>query len=134
MLPIARFSRSRRIHSRLDGHGVAIHSGPLIQRSITSTASLLLLSPTLADTQSVSPTLIGTSGHTSSEGRYANAELSSGRRFTPATLSLLPRAVEIQDLVVLSFLFLEKNRRSKDGSGFSGERTTYSNIVPMSAC
>lgn len=39
---------------------------------------------------------------------------SSGR--TPATLELAPRAVEIQDLVVTSFLFLEKSRRTNENT------------------
>lgn len=33
---------------------------------------------------------------------------------TPAVLELAPRAVEIQDLVVVSFLFLEKVRRTNE--------------------
>ena len=39
---------------------------------------------------------------------------------TDATLVLTPRATEIQDLVVASFLFLEKTRRIRD--------TTLSNV------
>ncbi|KAI0806280.1 hypothetical protein BC629DRAFT_1486675 [Irpex lacteus] len=39
---------------------------------------------------------------------------SSGR--TPATLELAPRAIEIQDLVVISFLFLEKSRRTNENT------------------
>lgn len=38
------------------------------------------------------------------------------QRVDPATLTLSPRAVEIIDLVVVSFLALEKNRRIDDNS------------------
>ena len=38
------------------------------------------------------------------------------QKMSQATLTLSPRAVEIIDLVVVSFLALEKNRRADDNS------------------
>ena len=45
---------------------------------------------------------------------------SSGK--TPAVLELAPRAMEIQDLVVTSFLFLEKSRRTNENNAVNVTR------------
>jgi hypothetical protein len=66
------------------------------------------LTPTLTDTQSISPTLTDVSVPTVSDSRRSVVH-------TPGQLALLPRAVEIQDLVVLSLLFLGKQHRLNRG-------------------
>lgn len=70
-------------------------------------ASQYSLSPTLTDVQSITPTLTDASS--------INAIPRPRIVHTPGQLALLPRALEIQDLVVLSLLFLEKQRRLQNG-------------------
>lgn len=118
---VARFNRSRRIYD--PPYSFSSPSDATLRTIISSGASVLSLSPTLTDTASISPTL--------TDGA---SQASPQRRFTPATLEMLPRAIEIQDLVVMSFLFLEKNRRTRDQGGLSNERVLYPNLAPMSAC
>lgn len=80
--------------------------------TLTDDLDAASISPTLAnsDTQSIAPTLINELGTTSP---YTQG---SRKARTPAVLLLTPRAVEIQNLVVLSFLFLEKYHRTKESS------------------
>ena len=47
---------------------------------------------------------------------------------TPGTLVLTPRAKEIQDLVVLSMLFIEKQSRER-GGGVRDSNTTFALMV-----
>ncbi|KAI0091341.1 hypothetical protein BDY19DRAFT_935240 [Irpex rosettiformis] len=121
---IARFTRARRIYTSTSG--LSSPSDATLRTAVGSGASILSFSPTLTDTASITPTL--------TESISPSLSGAPERRFTPATLDMLPRAIEIQDLVVMSFLFLEKNRRTRDQGGLSNERVLYANIAPMSAC
>ncbi|KAI0696785.1 hypothetical protein BC835DRAFT_1414020 [Cytidiella melzeri] len=122
---IARFTKSRRIYTPTSG--LISPSATTLRPQGDPAASTLSLAPTLTDTASITSTLIDVSPS-------ASPSTTPARQFTPATLQLLPRAVEIQDLVVMSFLFLEKNRRTREQGGLSNERVVVANIAPMGGC
>lgn len=136
---IARFERSRRIYT--PSSPTSSLSSPSVTTlrptslSDSPAASVLSLSPTLTDTASVTSTLIDDGRSISGVSTFSTYSTTGpSRRFTSATLQMLPRAVEIQDLVVLSFLFMEKNRRTRDQGSLSNERVMYANIAPMGGC
>ena len=101
-------------------------SDATLRTVIGSGDSVLSFSPTLTDTASITPTL--------TESISPSAPQAGRRNLTPATLQMLPPAVEIQDLVVTSFLFLEKNRRVREQGGLTYDRMLQANIAPMAAC
>lgn len=110
--PIAKFQRSRTVY-------------PLPQLSPDATGSVLSFSSTIAspdsDTFSLASTLVdaetrsvATVVSSESTALRVRSSVQVGRQRAPATLTLTPRAMEIQDLVVLSFLFLEKYHRTRE--------------------
>ncbi|KAJ3552843.1 hypothetical protein NM688_g3935 [Phlebia brevispora] len=133
--PIARYQRS---HAILDPPITQIAS-----LSSTPSPSLLSLSPTLTDsvrdtdaqsiattlasaeTQSIAPTLVD-------EPRTILPRRIIKQR-SPATLLLTSRAAEIQDLVVLSFLFLEKYHRTRE-SGSVASGNTMQGLMLAHGC
>ena len=79
------------------------------------------LSPTLTDSdaRSLASTLV------SEQATVSPPERTSGKRRTPAMLFLLPRALEIRDLVILSFLFLEKYHRTREAGAMANSTGMY---------
>ncbi|GJE94564.1 hypothetical protein PsYK624_107340 [Phanerochaete sordida] len=100
-VPIARYHRSRRMldSSQSSSDPEKPSAGPM--------ASQYSLTPTLTDAQSITPTL--------TDARSVASVARPRVVHTPGQLALLPRALEIRDLVVLSLLFIEKQQRTQGG-------------------
>lgn len=104
--PIARYHRSRR---QLVSEQYSKTAGELLTSSSTE-----FFTPTMDDGRAVSM-------FSSTSTLAPSPSLKPIYTSTPATLALLPRAKEIQDLVVLSMLFLEKQSRAR-GPGFRDDK------------
>lgn len=133
--PIAKYARSRSIYIP-----AGLTPSPPISPTSPSTLSLSptltdkdtdvqSIAPTLAsiDAQSIAPTLVD-----NDEPRAVLSPPRISKQRTPATLLLSPRATEIQDLVILSFLFLEKYHRTKESG--AANSNSFPGYVGMHGC